>query len=129
MMLNRACLSFAFSTAFIEPGARAQGSPVTVCLALLSYSQGLAGVGWRLNLRGPVLHRALVDIQQLLSVRRTATELWPSLWLHIRFTEQPFFIQWLKKIIGSILLRCCGSRMWQVYHLLLCGKKVSEHYS
>lgn len=55
MMLKRACLSFAPSEAlFIERGARTQGPPVTDRLALLSYSQGLAGVGWRLNLRGPV---------------------------------------------------------------------------
>lgn len=61
-MLNWACLSFALSKAFIEPGAWTQGPPVTDRLALLSYSQGLVGVGWGLNLRGPVLHRALVDI-------------------------------------------------------------------
>lgn len=47
MMLKRACLSFALSKAlFIERGARTQGPPVTDRLALLSYSQGLAGVGW-----------------------------------------------------------------------------------
>ncbi len=97
MMLNRACLSFALSKAFIEPSARTQGPPVTDRPALLSYSQGLSGVGWRLNLRGPVLHRALVDIQQLFPVRRTVTELWLLFWLHIRFTEQVFTNQWLKR--------------------------------
>ena len=86
MMLNRACLSFALSKAFIEPGAWTQGPPVTDRPVLLSYSQGLTGAGWRLNLRGPVFHRAPVDIQQLLSVRRTVTELWSPFWLHIRFT-------------------------------------------
>lgn len=97
MMLNQACLSFPVSKAFIEPGAWRQGSPVTDHLALLSYSQGLAGVGWRLNLRGPVMHRAPVDIQKLPSVRRTVTELWLSFWLHIRFTEQLFSNHQLKR--------------------------------
>lgn len=45
MMLNRACLSFALSKAFIVPGARTQDPPVTDRLALLSYSQGLVGWG------------------------------------------------------------------------------------
>lgn len=45
MMSNWACLSFALSKAFIEPGAWTQGPPVTDRLALLSYSQGLVGVG------------------------------------------------------------------------------------
>lgn len=60
---------FPLSKAFIELSAWTQGSPVSDHLALQSYSQGLSGVGWRLNLRGPVLHRALVDIHQLFPQR------------------------------------------------------------
>lgn len=83
MLLNWPCLSFALSEAFIEPGARTQGPPVTGSPALRSYSQGFTGEGF--NLRGRVLHRALVDIQQLFSVRPTVTELWSLFLLRIRF--------------------------------------------
>ena len=36
----------------------------------------------------PGFARGLFDIQQLLSKRRTVTELWSSPWLHIRFSVQ-----------------------------------------
>lgn len=75
MMFNWACLSFALSKVFIKLGAWKQGSPVRDFRALLSYSQGLTGVGWRLNLRGPVLHRAPVDIKQHFSMEGTVAEL------------------------------------------------------
>lgn len=52
-MSNWACLPFGLSKAFMEPGARTQGLPVTDRLALLSYSQGLAGVGWRFKFERP----------------------------------------------------------------------------
>lgn len=47
MMSKWACLSFGSSKAFMEPGARTQGPPVTAHPALLSYSQGAhwGGVG------------------------------------------------------------------------------------
>lgn len=57
-MLNWACFCFALCKAFIQPGAWTQGPPVTACLALLSYSRGLTGVGWKLYLRGTGWHSA-----------------------------------------------------------------------
>lgn len=75
-MFNQVCLSFALSKAFIKHTAGTQGPPVRDLLALLSYSQGLTGVGWRLNLRGPVLHRVLVDIKHVFSAQLAVSELW-----------------------------------------------------
>ncbi len=128
MMLNPACLSFAQSESFIEPGARTQGPPVIACRALLSYSQGLTGVGWSLNLIGLVLHRTLVDIQQLLSVKRTVTELWSSFWLHIRFTGQLRSVS--ERIIASDFPGAAVLVYVHVYHLCFLGKvtQVFEHY-